>query len=92
MTLQEFHLYTLRVFERNKKRKEDQELTIEMTRSFMALFANANGAKDVTPDQFFKLSYDTKVDGEDLPREKQIISLEEMAYRFTPKNKRNGKK
>lgn len=91
MSLNDFNLYSLKVLEQRKKRKDDQDLTIEMTRSFMALFANANrgkGNKAYEPTDFFKLSYDITI--EELPKIEGKNFLDDMKVRFTPRNKRKN--
>lgn len=63
LTWWDFNLWVYRILELQRKRKEDQELNIELTRSFMTLFANANRDSKTHPEpfekqEFFKLSYD----------------------------------
>lgn len=44
-----------------KQQMANRELSIELTRQFMTLFANANRSKNqpaFTPQDFWKLSYD----------------------------------
>lgn len=56
-------MQVLRLINKGKKEKEEQELRIELTRSFMALFANANRDSKkypapFMPQDFWHLSYD----------------------------------
>lgn len=65
-------LYVLRLHNENQRRIADRELQIELTRGFMALFANANRdpkkhAIPYMPQDFYRLSYDTQAQIKDDP-------------------------
>jgi hypothetical protein len=54
------------MFKDQRKRLEDQELQIELARSFMALYANTHRdpkkrPAPFLPQDFYKLSYDTQL-------------------------------
>lgn len=54
-------MYVLRIHRNNKLLIAGRDLNIELTRSFMSLFANANKGSNTTafkPQDFFKVSYD----------------------------------
>lgn len=83
------NLWIEKVWSDRKKRNEERELTMEMTRQMMCLFANANRGKETPifqPTDFIKLSYDkekeqVKVDDKE---------LEQRLEKF-PKTLNNGK-
>jgi hypothetical protein len=85
----DLNLWVEKIIEDRKRRNEDRELTMEMTRQMMCLFANANRGKDAPvfkPNDFIRLSYDkeeeeVKVDAKE---------LEERLDKF-PKTLNNGK-
>jgi hypothetical protein len=54
-------MYILKLYKDKKRELAERELSIERTRQFMALFANANRGKtqrEFTPQDFWRLSYD----------------------------------
>ena len=54
-------MYVLKLYKKNQTELAGRELSIELTRQFMALFANVNRAKHqqpFTPQDFWRLSYD----------------------------------
>lgn len=61
LTWYDWGLWLHKIRSDREKHLADRELTVEMTRSFMALFANVNRSKTsktYEPSDFFKLSYD----------------------------------
>ena len=59
-------MYVYRAYKQSMQRLQDRELPIELTRQFMTLFANANRdtkkkPTPYTPQDFWKLSYDTQL-------------------------------
>lgn len=84
-----------RIQAEHRKREQDHQLTIEMTRNFMALFANANRGKDseiYKPQDFFKLSYDKPEEQKkELTEEDKKQAVEKAKEVFKArKKKRNG--
>lgn len=65
LTWYEWGLYCLRLYKESKKMLAQRELSIDLTRHFMALFANANRGKNgptFTPQDFlWRLSYDMDI-------------------------------
>lgn len=54
-------MYALKLHKDRERELAARELPMEMTRQFMALFANANRGKhqtEYTPQDFWRLSYD----------------------------------
>jgi hypothetical protein len=92
LDLYDWSLWVHRILNLQEKRKQDQELLIELERGSMALFANANRGKDQAVFErrdFYKLSYDEvqeeiKITGE--------IMYKMMMDRFKniPLRKKNG--
>lgn len=69
LTWYEWGLCVMRIIKEQRKRQEDRELNIELTRSMMSLLANINRDPKKTPfpykpEDFFKLSYDTRLNEE----------------------------
>lgn len=71
LTWYEWGLYCLRLYKESKKMLAQRELSIDLTRHFMALFANANRAKNqaafAPTDFLWKLSYDKTPQVEERP-------------------------
>lgn len=76
LTWYEWGMYCLKLYKDSKKMLAERELSIDLTRHFMALFANANRGKSqtaFTPQDFlWKLSYDKTV------VEERPLSFKEM--------------
>lgn len=98
LTWYDWGLWIERIREERERRLQDKELIVEMTRSFMALFANANrgkAQKTFEPKDFFKLSYDDRNQTGELS-EDDIKAIEEKSRqtfeRLTTRHnkKRNG--
>lgn len=90
LTWYDFGLWCLRIHENNKKRNEDRELSVLLTREFMSLFANANRDHKKRPQaytghDFFLLSSDTKIDVAVDPD-----LMDRMKKRFGSKLKKRG--
>lgn len=85
LTWDDWCLWVLRIVELQRRRKEDQELIIEMTRQFMSLFANAHFKGNASPTDFFKLSYDNAVSKDQAGKIDDPALLEEMKKRFKVK-------
>lgn len=74
LDLYHWSLWLQRILAMQNRRKQDQELLIELERNSMALFANAHRGKEQAPfngQDFYKLSYDevveeSKITGEDM--------------------------
>lgn len=61
LTWYEWGLYCLKLYKDSKRMLAQRELSIDLTRHFMALFANANSKEEFKPQDFlWKLSYDDK--------------------------------
>lgn len=63
-------MYCYRLVKQIKKEEANHELTIDLTRRFMALFANANGARPLREPQDmlpYKLSFDKDTIVEERP-------------------------
>lgn len=91
LTWYEWGLWCLRIVDQRRKRNEDRELSIEMTRSIMTLQANIHRGKRARPYEktdFFKLSYD------DQPTDRKMVGIDnaefmkEMKERFGKKKPR----
>lgn len=71
LTWYEWGLYCLRLYKESKKMLAQRELSVDLTRHFMALFANANRSKNqaaFTPQDFlWRLSYDKHPTVEERP-------------------------
>lgn len=64
LTWYEWGIYCYKVYKDSQRELSSRELTMEMTRQFMALYANSNRTKNsapITPQDFWKLSYDQNV-------------------------------
>lgn len=73
-----------------KMEQDRRELTVEMTRSFMALVANTNRDRNqpaFRPQDFWKLSYDNK---DKIETEGKPKSLQEVKAMLGSKFKRDG--
>lgn len=54
-------MYVFKLYKKHQTELAERELPIELTRQFMALFANVNRSKNqppFTPQDFWRLSYD----------------------------------
>lgn len=71
LTWFEWGLYCLKLYKDSKRMLAQRELSIDLTRHFMALFANANRGKNTAafePQDFlWKLSYDKDAAVEERP-------------------------
>jgi hypothetical protein len=54
----EWSLWLMRISRQHRKRREDQELQIELERGTMALMGNLWSTKKVKGSDFYRLSYD----------------------------------
>ncbi len=61
LTWHDFGLWCLRIGEIHKQRFEDQEFLAELARNFMALHVARTGGR-ADPKDFYKLSYDKKIE------------------------------
>jgi hypothetical protein len=82
----------------NQRRIADRELQIELTRGFMALFANANRdpkkhAIPYMPHDFYRLSYDVVAKIEDDPDlfRKLKQKFGSTVKNITPKKRKKGR-
>jgi hypothetical protein len=89
LTWYDWGLYVLKLHKDNQRRLSERELPIELTRSFMALFANANrkeNARVFEPQDFYKLSTD-KISVEERP-----LTFKEAKQMYGSRLKKNGDK
>ena len=80
----------LQIHVQNKRRQEDKELSMELTRQFMALFANANkgkNSKTIHPHDFWKLSYDEQMTPSEAPT---LEAFEKLVAKHGKRKKKNG--
>ena len=93
LSLYEWSVWVQRIIALQNRRKQDQELLIELERNSMALFANAHRGKEQAPfsgKDFYKLSYDEVTE--------EIKTTGEMMYQLMTdrfkniplRRKRNG--
>lgn len=64
LTWYEWGTYLIKLFRNQQRITAEHEFLMDLTRRFMALFANANRSKNTRvfmPEDFFKLSYDTQL-------------------------------
>lgn len=90
LTWYDWGLWCHRILAERKRRKEDHELTVEMTRSVMALLANINRKRTAAPyrgSDFFTLPYDVPDDNTMVGLDNKEF-LEIMKQRFGKKKKR----
>lgn len=63
MSWYEWSIQIFRIIEIRRKREQDAELLVELTRGWMSLYANSNRDPQKTPaykrEDFYRLSYDT---------------------------------
>lgn len=91
----DFGLLSLRIKNNRKKEFDRTELTIEMTRSFMTLYHNHNmvmgkSSKPISPQDFWKLSYDQKEDeNPEITKQQKLEKLMAFANR-AKKRIKNG--
>lgn len=72
-------------------RKEDRELSVELQRSWMALYANSHlerGKTPYSPRDFFELSYDTKILAQDVKKYEKGDLMKAMDWILKPKKKK----
>ena len=71
LTWYEWGMYCLKLYKDSKKMLAQRELSIDLTRHFMALFANSNKERHQTPftpqDFLWRLSYDRIPEVDDRP-------------------------
>lgn len=82
-------MYVLKLYKKNQSALADRELSIELTRQFMTLFANANRSKNqpaFTPQDFWKLSYDKNT------VEERPLSLKEAKELLGSRIRKNERK
>lgn len=90
LTWWEWGMCLLQIYKNNKRRQEDHELSMELTRQFMALFANANRSKTTKPfmpQDFWKLSYDTQITPSEAPT---LEVFERLVAKHGKRKKTNG--
>jgi hypothetical protein len=91
LDLYHWSLWVQRIQVMQERRKQDQELSIELVRNFMALFANAHRGKEQAPfagKDFYKLSYDEIVEETKTMTGEQMFGL--LKDRFKNKPLRRG--
>jgi len=78
------HIYTAR-----RRRQEDHELLMEMFRSTWTRFYNWNRGDNpaISPQDFFRLSYDTDKPTDTEPKEEDKLALVEKIKRMESKSK-----
>jgi hypothetical protein len=92
LSLYEWSIWIQRILSLQEKRKQDQELLMELERNSMALFANAHRDQRQPPysgKDFYRLSYDevteeVKITGE------MMYKLMTDRFKNIPVRKRNG--
>jgi hypothetical protein len=66
LSFYEWSIWLLRIRSLQDKRRQDGELLIELSRNWMAMYANSNRDPKKTPPykptDFYRLSYDTTVE------------------------------
>lgn len=83
LTWWDWNLWVYRIIELQRKRQQEADLQIELTRNNMALFARAHFKGQWNGTDFYKLSYDkTDTVADDKPAIEQTIKrLEKIAKR-----------
>ena len=96
LSLYDWTLWVERILSLQEKRKQDQELLMELERGSMLLFAKANLKKDsgeeFRKEDFYRLSYDEIKEHSDKAEKITGESLfQQMKERFKNKPLRNGR-
>lgn len=86
----EWGLWFERINELRRKRLEDQELLIEMFRSTLCRYYNWNRGNnpEISPQDFWRLSYDDQTHTDHEPTEEEKLRLSETISRLESKSKR----
>jgi hypothetical protein len=83
-------LWIEKIWQDRKKRNEERELTMEMTRQQLCLFYNANRGKDSPvryPQDFIRLSYDVDRE-EQKPNDEDLTERLERLKKLFPDDKK----